>query len=218
MPPRFVEARDAVLAAVRDGRISPERVDESVRRLLDLKWQLAHTSASPPADPGTVAARIASRSVTLLAMTCASLPVTQATPGTTGTPGTPGATVDVAGPPRAAQALRDSLAARGIAAAPTPGGVAGGVPGGDVRVELGQNAADPAHPRRIVVSTGTPYHPPEGAAAWLATYSTDPASMESLAAILTGQAAPEGRLPVDTVGVDGKPLPRGSGLTQLVAC
>jgi beta-N-acetylhexosaminidase len=134
-------------------------------------------------------------------MSCASIPIT---------PGTPGTTVEVAGPPTAAQALRDSLAAQGIAAPAAPGG--------DVRVELGRGSADLAHPRRIVVSTGAPYYPPEGAAAWLATYSTDPASMASLAAILTGQAAPEGRLPVDTVGVDGKPLPRGSGLTQLVAC
>ncbi|MEX5634474.1 glycoside hydrolase family 3 protein [Parafrankia sp. FMc2] len=69
MPPDVVQARDAVVSAVRSGAVTPDRVDASVRRLLRLKWRLAH---STPTAPGTPQARtaaaeaIAARAITLL--------------------------------------------------------------------------------------------------------------------------------------------------------
>jgi beta-N-acetylhexosaminidase len=89
-----------------------------------------------------------------------------------------------------------------------------------VTIVLAGSAGPPARtdPGTIVVSTATPYHPPTAAAGWLATYSTDPASITALAAVLTGAAPPRGRLPVAATAPSGRPLPRGSGLTALRPC
>ncbi|MCL9798004.1 beta-N-acetylglucosaminidase, partial [Frankia sp. AgKG'84/4] len=73
-------------------------------------------------------------------------------------------------------------------------------------------------PGSVVVSTGAPYHPPPAPAAWLATYSTDQASMTGLAGVLTGASPPAGHLPIATTGPTGAPLPRGSGLDALRTC
>jgi beta-N-acetylhexosaminidase len=199
MPPRLVEARDAVLAAVGKGRIPAERIEESVRRLLRLKWRLAHTYPQSPGDPAATAARIAGGSVTLLDMECGALPIR------------PGAAVSVAGPGAAAEQLRAALAARGVT--PSAG------PGTDAHIELaGSGRPVWAAPRTIVVSIGTPYQPPAGATAWLATYSADPASMAALAAVLTGATAPAGHLPVSATLQSGRPLPPGSGLAGFPSC
>ncbi|MBG0813294.1 beta-hexosaminidase [Planomonospora sp. ID82291] len=50
MPPDYPKAHDAVLAAVRSGRISGERLDESVRRLLKLKAARGFLTKAPAAD------------------------------------------------------------------------------------------------------------------------------------------------------------------------
>lgn len=47
MPPDFTEAYDAVLAAVRSGRISPDRLDASVTRILRLKKARGLFTAAP---------------------------------------------------------------------------------------------------------------------------------------------------------------------------
>ena len=41
-PRNYVEAFDAVIAAVNDGTISEERINQSVRRILKLKKQMAN--------------------------------------------------------------------------------------------------------------------------------------------------------------------------------
>ncbi|MFC6578765.1 glycoside hydrolase family 3 protein [Planomonospora parontospora] len=51
MPPDYPKAHGAVLAAVRSGRISGERLDESVRRLLKLKAARGLLAKAPVADP-----------------------------------------------------------------------------------------------------------------------------------------------------------------------
>ncbi|CAJ59549.1 putative Beta-N-acetylglucosaminidase precursor [Frankia alni ACN14a] len=219
MPPRLVEARDGLLAALRSGRIPAGRIDESARRVLRLKWRLAHASPAPAGDGPAVAARVASRSVTLLTQDCGILPLRA------------GAPVTVAGSSTAAARLRAALAARGVVApapgttAPPPGGSAAAGPGGaaetaPVTIVLAGGAGPPARtgPGTVVVSTATPYHPPTAAAAWLATYSADPASLAALADVLTGAAPPRGRLPVAATAPSGRPLPRGSGLTALRPC
>ncbi|KQM02883.1 beta-N-acetylhexosaminidase [Frankia sp. CpI1-P] len=226
MPPRLVEARDGLLAALRGGRIPASRIDDSARRVLRLKWRLAHATPAPAGDGPAVAARVASRSVTLLTQDCGILPLRA------------GAPVTVAGSSTAAARLRAALAARGVVA-PAPGAAGGtaatppGTTGGSaatgpgsaggsapVTIVLAGGAGPPARtdPGTVVVSTATPYHPPTAAAAWLAVYSTDPASIAALAAVLTGTAPPRGRLPVTATAPSGRPLPRGSGLTTLRPC
>lgn len=77
MPPDLRAARDAVVAAVRGGRISPERLDLSVRRILEAKERLGlhstrvvsleevHRKVGIPAHD-SVAQEVADRSMTLL--------------------------------------------------------------------------------------------------------------------------------------------------------
>ncbi len=78
MPPDFPLAYEAVLAAVEAGELTEERIDASVRRLLELKYARG-IADDPMTDPGAaselvgadahleVAAGIADRSITLLA-------------------------------------------------------------------------------------------------------------------------------------------------------
>ena len=47
MPEDLQEAYEAVLQAVRDGRISEERINESVLRILDCKKRLMFTASVP---------------------------------------------------------------------------------------------------------------------------------------------------------------------------
>ncbi|WP_239514100.1 beta-N-acetylhexosaminidase [Streptosporangium sp. 'caverna'] len=51
MPPDYPEAYQAVLAAVKSGKISDERLDQSVRRLLKLKADRGLLEKTPVADP-----------------------------------------------------------------------------------------------------------------------------------------------------------------------
>ncbi|WP_018500231.1 glycoside hydrolase family 3 protein [Parafrankia discariae] len=246
MPPDLVQAVDAVVSAVRSGAIDPERVAASVRRILRMKWRLAHTTPVATRTSGeaeATAAAIAGRAITLLDQpTCDLLPLIRGTAGagtggagSTGS-GTAGAgadgappTVEVSGPSGAAKTLVDALTARGIDARLTTQGAgrapappAAGAPGAGtsvVRVVLVGNSPPPVTDRRtVIVSTGTPYRPPVAAGAWLASYSRDPASMRALAAVLAGAAPPAGRLPVVTRTAAGTALPRGAGLPAPRAC
>ncbi|WP_370532077.1 glycoside hydrolase family 3 protein [Clavibacter sp. VKM Ac-2872] len=75
MPPDFPAARDGVLAAVRDGELSQERIDQSVVRILRLKQRFGMLTTVPIAgDPSSVAsgahlataAQVTNRTITLL--------------------------------------------------------------------------------------------------------------------------------------------------------
>jgi beta-N-acetylhexosaminidase len=55
MPPDYPEAYQAVLAAVKSGKISDERLDQSVRRLLKLKAARGLLEKAPVADPAEAA-------------------------------------------------------------------------------------------------------------------------------------------------------------------
>lgn len=231
MPPDLTQALDAVVSAVRSGAIVPERIDASVRRILRMKWRLAHTepaAARTPEEAAATAAAIAERAITLLDQpTCDLLPLSRGTAGA-GAGGTQPA-VEVSGPSGAAKMLVDALGARGIGArlaaqgssrppAPPAAG-ASGAGTAVVRVVLVGNSPPPVTDRRtVVVSTGTPYRPPVAAGAWLASYSRDPASMKALAAVLAGAVPPSGRLPVVTRTATGTALPRGAGLPTPRAC
>jgi beta-N-acetylhexosaminidase len=65
-PDHAVEAYEAIVTAVREGRVTPERLDQSLRRILRLKWRLGLlesavvAAAGPPAEqrrPSTAAHR-----------------------------------------------------------------------------------------------------------------------------------------------------------------
>ncbi|WP_018634847.1 glycoside hydrolase family 3 protein [Parafrankia elaeagni] len=224
MPPDVVQARDAVVSAVRSGMVTPDRVDASVRRLLRLKWRLAHSTPTAPGTPQTrtaAAEAIAARAITLLDQPACDLLPLRRNP----LPATP---VEVSGPATAARLLVAALGERGTPATQVPSGAVATTPRAPtapgstatpVRVVLAGNSPPPTTDRRtVVVSTGTPYRPPPGAGAWLATYSRDPASMKALAAVLTGATTPTGRLPVTTRTATGTLLPRGATLPAPRTC
>jgi len=70
MPPDFPRAYEAVLAAVRSGRISEKRLDESVARVLALKERRGLFTAKP-ADPAAAKKIIKSREHLRIARTIA---------------------------------------------------------------------------------------------------------------------------------------------------
>ena len=58
MPPRFELAYTSVLAAVRDGELTEQRIDESVARILRMKWRRG-VVADPLVDPAAVTRNVA---------------------------------------------------------------------------------------------------------------------------------------------------------------
>lgn len=198
MPPSLPRAYRAVVAAVRSGKITQRRLDESVTRVLTLKQRrglFQGTSADPAkaaAAIGTSAHRAAARRVAEHAVTLVRnernlLPLK-------------GRKVAVTGP--ASAALSSALRRRGIAT--TSAGPA------DVIVLTTENAG-PATAARVraagtkpvvVAALGRPYDldAAGGAQAALATYSAGAVSIGALAGVLSGAVKPIGRLPVPAGG------------------
>jgi beta-N-acetylhexosaminidase len=225
MPPDFPTAYEAVLAAVAAGELTEERIDESVRRLLELKQRRGIVD-DPTADADAAAAvvgtaehravadGIAERSVTLLA--------------NDGTLPFAGGTVLVAGWGENTTArLAEALASQGLQAnplvtgdAPDSGAIeaaALAAAGTDLvvvvthDVEAGSSQADLV---AALVATGvpvasaavgTPYDAVHlgSVNASLATYSYSPASLSALAKVIAGSIEPSGALPVDVPDAGG---------------
>ncbi|TDC67570.1 beta-hexosaminidase [Actinomadura sp. GC306] len=206
MPPSLPRAYRAVLAAVRSGKISERRLDESVTRILRLKQRrgLFQGTAADPAKAaaaiGTPAHRatarqVAERSVTLVRNRNGVLPLR-------------GRKVAVTGPQ--SEALGAALRRHGIAVV-APGAA-------DVTVLTTENAGQATAARIralgakpvVAAALGRPYDldAAGGAAAALATYSAKTVSVNALAKVLSGAANPAGRLPAPAAG---KPV--GHGLT-----
>jgi beta-N-acetylhexosaminidase len=245
MPPRGEFARQfgAVLGAVRSGRISQARLDQSVRRILLLKLRLGLFDGKLP-DAGeagreagasehrATAARVASSSITLLRNQGRVLPLRR------------GDRVLVTGSGDDATALlARRLAGRGADARALPTGSEPGAPSiagavaaarsSDAVVVLTRNAwtGSGAGQRRLVAelaATGRPLvavvvrDPYDaaylgGAGACLVTYGDRPASLEALARVLDGEIAPAGRLPVaiPAAGPGTTAFPIGAGLAGL---
>jgi beta-N-acetylhexosaminidase len=240
MPMDMDVAYEAVQEAVASGRIPAERLDESVERILRMKYERGVvqqpyvTERRVERVVGTpehqqVAQSITDRTVTAVANPEGALP-TQVD----------GESVLVTGAGAApTTALADRLAARGAVSqvvetglAPTAQRQADAVAaasGKDLVVVLTNKAwSNPAQQQLVsqLQATGVPvvvvavrdpydaaYVSPE--LPFLATYSSTAVSMESVAKVLTGQVAPTGRLPVD-VPVAGQPdqvlYPFGHGL------
>jgi beta-N-acetylhexosaminidase len=206
MPPSLPRAFKAVVQAVRSGKITEKRLDESVTRILRLKQRrgLFQGTAVDPAKAkaaiGTAAHKAAARkvaehSVTLVRNKGGLLPLK-------------GKKVAVSGP--GADRLRAALRRQDVQTV-SPGSA-------DVTVLTTENAGSATAsrvralgPKPVVVAAlGRPYDldAAGGAAAALATYSAGAVSVDALAKVLSGAVEPVGRLPVPA---GGEPVGYGLG-------
>ncbi|WP_298805073.1 glycoside hydrolase family 3 protein [uncultured Pseudokineococcus sp.] len=260
MPAQPRVAVDALLGAVASGRLTEERLDESVERVLRLKWHRgvvadsstdvdAVLSTLGSAEHQAVAQEVTDRTTTLLRDDAGLLPLAggeQRDVLVTGWGAAPAAALGAA-----LSEHGDVVEVQEVGASapdptdpPDPGDPGGGPadPALDTAVAAAEEAdlvvvltngawSSPRgdRQRRAVaelVATGTPVvhvavrdpydvaHLP-GVTTSLATYSTTPVAMRSLARVLHGDVAPAGRLPVDVPAADGSGvlLPLGWGLT-----
>lgn len=239
MPQNLQVAIDGVIAAVHDGRLTEQRIDESVSRVLKLK-EGRGVLANPFVDVSEVdsivgnqqhladAQRITDRSTTLL-RNDAALPLKS-----------PGKVFVTGASEKGTQALSDSVRARGpqssaLATGTKPtqeqiGQAVEQAKAHDVAVVLTSAAWNPDNAGqldlvRALQATGKPVvavavRDPYDAAhvdvpAWIASYSDKPVAMESVAKVLFGETTPAGKLPVP-VPEPGKPgtdrYPFGFGL------
>ncbi|WP_046470747.1 glycoside hydrolase family 3 protein [Allosalinactinospora lopnorensis] len=213
MPPDAAETVGAVREAVDEGRISEDRLDASVRRILELKAKrgvLGGEPADAAAAQETVggdehlaaAQEVADASMTLLRNEGGVLPLAE------------GAAVFLAGAGaeeigaelrELGYQVTDSAAAADVAVVGTE----------DARADSEQldrvDAAGAAGTPVVVVAQGTPYDIGElpDVSGYLATYSSVDVSRTAAARALAGEVQPSGRLPVDIPGTD---LEYGDGL------
>ncbi|PRY01533.1 glycoside hydrolase family 3 protein [Allonocardiopsis opalescens] len=222
MPPDLDLAYNALLTAVEEERISSERLEESVRRVLELKARLglfpeqaAESGADAPAEIRSqeslaAAQGVADRSVTLLR--------NDEVDGAPVLPAAEGATVHVSG--SGAETLAAALGESGVEV------VTEGPAGADLAVVGTNGARGDAEQRAAVaalvdtgtpvvaVAVGTPYDVAAlpGIAGYLATYSGQEVSLRAAARVITGEVAPSGRLPVAVPAGDGPEFAIGDGL------
>ncbi|SFQ73776.1 beta-N-acetylhexosaminidase [Amycolatopsis arida] len=224
MPPDLDVAINGVLDAVRSGRLSEERIDQSVLRVLKLKWKrgiLVKPLASERSVPRHVGTaehratiqRITDRAPTVLRNDAGVLPATN--PGkvlVTGwnRPEYPGYPAD----PVAALATHLGRSATALPTGTSPSGAAieravAAAKESDLVVVLTNNLRTGASQRNLLtallgtgkpvvaVAVQEPYDPGYvDAPTWVATYDWRAVSMAALAKVLTGAAAPQGKLPV----------------------
>jgi beta-N-acetylhexosaminidase len=224
MPPDFPLAYDAVLTAVSTGELTEERIDESVMRLLLLKYRLGLASESRAESDGPetvgadehrqVAADIADRSITLLAndgtlpLAAGSVLVTgwgeNTTARLTAALNTEGLQAEalVTGDEPDADQIKAAVAAaagRDLVVVSTYNVKAGGAQANLV-AELRKSGVPV-----VTAAVGTPYDAAHLGAvnASLATYSYTETSLASLAKVVTGAVDPTGTLPVDVPDANG---------------
>jgi beta-N-acetylhexosaminidase len=201
MLPNLAAAQQGLLAALHTGRLPRTQLVASVTRILTMKYRLAagntasaggNTADRDSADEQATASKATAAAVTLLAGAChgplVTGPVTVAsTPGYAGTRNT----------------LAAALRSDGVPIVPTGGTVIDLVGYGEDRDNLVPGAA-------VTVAVDTPYVLGDATSpVRIATYSSTPAAMTALAAVIAGRASAHGVSPVAVAG-----LPRsacGSG-------
>lgn len=189
MPPDLAAAYDGLLTAVGDGRLPRERLVEAATRVLTLKFRLAVRPMPPASVVGSPAhqdpvRRAAAAAVTALRGPCAAAPI----PG-------PVTVTASAGRGAATAQLVSALKAAGVRVAPTGGRVVHLVGYRDGPADLRPDAS-------VTVALDTPYLLAQARSpVLLATYSSSPAAMLALAAVLAGRAKPAGRSPVPVPGL-----------------
>jgi beta-N-acetylhexosaminidase len=223
-PPSLPVAFNAIMGALASGEITQDRIDQSVRRILAMKWRvgivnpgaamvntdLIDAVVGAPSHLAT-AQRITDQTTTLVKDDHGRLPVRPLI----------GRNVLVTGRGvTTTGAMAESLRSRGAVVTvietglqPTPDQIATAVRAGigrDLVVALTYGAS--GYPEQqalidqltrarlplIVVAVGTPYdiaYFPQ-VQTYLATYSYRPVALESAVRVITGQVAPRGRLPV----------------------
>ncbi|MEU5693505.1 glycoside hydrolase family 3 N-terminal domain-containing protein [Actinosynnema sp. NPDC020468] len=229
MPPNLGQAIESVVAAVRAGVLTEQRIDQSVARVLRMKFlrgvflgppfvdpQRAATSLGQPADLA-VATGVADRSITVVRNDAKVLPAAKPTAAlVTGWGETAGRTL--------AGLLGGTALPTG--SAPTDGQIAAAeqaAAGADLVVVLTNGLAD--RPRQqalltrllatgkpvVAVAAQNPYDVAHtDAPTWVATYGSGAVSLAALARVITGEVKPTGKLPVAVPGPT--PYPFGHGL------
>ncbi|MFC4531632.1 glycoside hydrolase family 3 protein [Sphaerisporangium dianthi] len=208
MPPNFRKAHDAVLNAVKSGRISRRRLDESVTRLLTLKADRGILDA-PPADAGQAAKAVRSGEHRTIAQGIADRSVTPVK----GAKILPlKGRVLVTGPAGRRLAGRlEGASAAGTGETPTAAQIASArsaaakadtivvttKDAGPAQARL-VSAMDATGKKVVIVSMGAPYELARlrGYDAALAVYADGDASLRAAAKALTGALTPKGTLPV----------------------
>jgi beta-N-acetylhexosaminidase len=189
MPASLALARDALLGALRSGRLGRPRLVESVARILALRLEAAGharpdlvTVDSPHARDA--ASAVAAASITVLSGPCAGPLVSW-----------PVRVTATASREAQAAALAEELVAAGL-----PVAAAGGS-----RVHLvgfGDSARDLVPGAAVTVSLDTPYLLAEAdSPVRVATYSSSRVAVRALAAVIAGTAAATGRSPVPVAGL-----------------
>ncbi|MPZ96665.1 MAG: glycoside hydrolase family 3 protein, partial [Propionibacteriales bacterium] len=240
-PPDMAAAYNGVLDAVESGELTQKRLDESLYRILDLKWDngvIHHPTVDPEAVMDVVgidehlarAQEVTDESPTVVKNDDGALPMTA-----------DGADLLVTGYGVATkQTLATKIQERGATAEvaatstnPTQAQIDAAVAAAqdkDAVVVLTMNAASSAGQAGlvnalratgkpvVVAAVRNPYDIAEFAAAetFVATYSYKDIALESLTKILFGEASPVGTLPVDIPTKDDPDtvlFPFGTGLT-----
>lgn len=182
MPVNPAAAEAGLLAAVRDGALTRDRINESVARVLALKRLIAArptgTSGVGTAAHAVDAAAVARAAVTVLAGRCAARLIPQ--------------TVDVVGDPHGSSALAAALAARGVRV----------VSGAATTIAVTGYGEASAPAADVVVAADTPYLLGRSAApVRIAAYDDSPVAMSAAADALLGRLRERGRSPVAVTGL-----------------
>ncbi|WP_367133328.1 glycoside hydrolase family 3 protein [Saccharothrix sp. HUAS TT1] len=229
MPVDLELAVNSVLAAVRSGELTEQRIDRSVLRVLRMKFLRGAFTGAPvdvdavdsavgPAEHLDAARRITERTVTAVRNDAGVLPPAAK----------PTAALVTGWGETTTRALAGALGGTALptGAAPTEAQVTAAVQAAasaDLVVvltnALSRQPAQQALLTRLLatgkpvvaVAVQNPYDVAHTAApTWLATYSYSPVSMAALAGVITGEVRPVGTLPVAVPGPT--PYPLGHGL------
>ncbi|WP_433267501.1 glycoside hydrolase family 3 protein [Actinosynnema sp. CS-041913] len=228
MPVDLGLAIDSVVAAVRSGELTEQRIDQSVLRVLRMKF-LRGMLTSPHVDEGKVDSSVGTPENTAAARAITDRTVTvvrnQALPlrtkptaalvtgwGETSTRTLAGLLDGTALPTGSApDEARIAAAVQGAGAADLVVVLTNALSGQPAQQALLTRLLETGKPV-VAVAVQNPYDVAHTAAPnWLATYSSGVGSMESVAKVITGEAQPQGKLPVAVPGPT--PYPFGHGVT-----
>jgi beta-N-acetylhexosaminidase len=185
-PENLGVAQQALLAAVKSGRLPRAQVNQSVARIITLKQREAATTQPALSTVDTAAhqstvEKAAAAAVTIFKGKCSG-PLVRGPVAVSG------------GSVQARDALRSALNNEGISSSTTGRSRIFLTGYGDVKTDL--KSAD------VTVATDSPYLLGSAKSATLiATYGTAPASMQALAAVLAGKASAPGHSPVAVSGL-----------------
>jgi beta-N-acetylhexosaminidase len=182
MPPDLPAAQQGLLGALHSGQLPRQRLVEAATRVVALRLRLTTSAPASPVDTAAnaqAARQAAAAAITVLKGSCAGPLVTGDVRVTAAT-----------GREQQAQWLADALRAQGVNVVAEGGQVVHLVGYGDGADDLAPDAA-------VTVAMDTPFLLESSVApVRMATYSSTQVAMDSLAAVLTGKAAPTGKSPV----------------------